>query len=258
MELQLANLHSLPNKTEELILLSRTNKDFSNSAALCFTETWLNDATQRVTSAEFPLDQSRSQRRINGEIAWRRDVLLHQWEVVNRCVTVLKKMCCSYLETLFINCKPWKICSFILVSVYISPQAHVSSALQKLADLIPDIEQKHSVLIFLWDFNKANLSRELPKYRQHITCPIRDCNILDHCYTAIKDSYHSVPRAALGLSAHWLVHLIPTYRQELKSAKPVFRTVKRLTKQAEQNLKAFLTSLFLRLLKTIWTSSQRL
>ncbi len=40
--IHLANLRSLPNKTDELLLLSRTNKDFSNSAALCFTETWLN------------------------------------------------------------------------------------------------------------------------------------------------------------------------------------------------------------------------
>ncbi len=42
--IHLANLRSLPNKTDELLLLSRTNKDFSNSAALCFMETWLNDA----------------------------------------------------------------------------------------------------------------------------------------------------------------------------------------------------------------------
>ncbi len=126
------------------------------------------------------------------------------------------------------------------MSVYIPSQAHVSSALQKLADLITDTEQKHpdSDLIILWDFNKANLSRELPKYRQHITCPTRDSNILDHCYTAIKDAFHFVPRTALGLSAHCLVHLIPTYRQKLKSAKPVLRTVKRWTNEAEQELKA--------------------
>ncbi len=42
--IHLANLRSLPNKTVKLLLLSRTNKDFSHSAALCFTETWLNDA----------------------------------------------------------------------------------------------------------------------------------------------------------------------------------------------------------------------
>ncbi len=112
---------------------------------------------------------------------------------------VLNKMCCSDLETLFINCKPFysprEFCSFILVSVYIHPLAHVSLALQKLADQIADKEQKHtdSVLIILGDFNKANLSRELPKYRQHVTCPTRDSNILAHCYTTIKDAYHSVP-----------------------------------------------------------------
>ncbi len=70
-------------------------------------------------------------------------------------------MCCSDLETLFINCKPFYSASFffsfILVSVCIPRQAHVSSALQKLADQITDTEQKHpdSVLIILRDFNKA-------------------------------------------------------------------------------------------------------
>ncbi len=88
------------------------------------------------------------------------------------------------------------------------------------------------------DFNKANFSRELPKYRQHVTWSTRNSNILDHCYTAKKDAYHSVPRAALGLSDHCLVQLIPTYRQKLKSAKPVLRTVKRWTNEAEQDLKA--------------------
>ncbi len=134
-------------------------------------------------------------------------------------VTLLKKMCCSDLEMFFINCKPFysqrEFCSFILMSVYIPPQANASSALQKLADQITDTELKppDSVLIILRDFNKANLSRELPKYRQHVTCPTRDSNILDHCYTAIKDAYHSVPQAALRLSDHCLVHLIqPTGR----------------------------------------------
>ncbi len=153
-------------------------------------------------------------------------------------------MCCSDLETLFINCKPFysprEICAFILVSVYIPPQEHVSSALQKLADQITNTEQQHtdSVLIILGNFNQANLPRELPKYRQHITCPTRDSNMLDHCYKAIKDAYHSVPRAALGLSDHCLVHLIPTYRQKLKSAKPVLRTVKRWTNETERVLQA--------------------
>ncbi len=243
--IHLSNLRSLPNKTDKLLLLSRTNKDFSNSAALCFTETWLNDTIPDsvLHLPNFQLIRSDREAESTGKS---RSGGMCFYINVRWCtdVTVLKKMYCSDLETLFINCKPFysprEFCSFILVSVYIPPQAHARSAVQKLADLITDTEQQHpdSVLIILGDFNKANLSRELPKYRQHITCPTRDSNILDHCYTAIKDAYHSVPRAALGLSDHCLVHLIPTYRQKLKSAKPVLRTVKRWTNEAEQDLKA--------------------
>ncbi|KAL0186728.1 hypothetical protein M9458_018398, partial [Cirrhinus mrigala] len=80
--------------------------------------------------------------------------------------------------------------------------------------------------------------RELPKYSQHVTCPTRDSNILDHCYTTLRNAYHSVPRAALGLSDHCLVHLIPTYRQKLKSAKPVVKTVRRWTNETERVLQA--------------------
>ncbi len=133
-------------------------------------------------------------------------------------VTVLKKMCCPTLEALFINCKPFysprEFTSFILVSVYIPPDARVSAALELLADQITHTEQRYpdSFIIILGDFNKASLTHALPKYRQHITCPTRDSNILDHCYTVLKDAYHSVPHAALGLSDHCLVHLLPAYR----------------------------------------------
>ncbi|KAL0161696.1 hypothetical protein M9458_045421, partial [Cirrhinus mrigala] len=243
--IHLANLRSLPNKTDELLLLSRTNKDFSNSAALCFTETWLNDPIPdsalhlpgyQLFRADRDAESTRKSR--GGGTCF---YINERW-----CtdVTVLKQMCCSDLEALFINCKPFysprEIHSFILVSVYISPQSHVSLSLQKLADQITETEQQHpdSVLIVLGDFNKAKLSRELPKYSQHVTCPTRDSNILDHCYTTLRNAYHSVPRAALGLSDHCLVHLIPTYRQKLKSAKPVVKTVRRWTNETERVLQA--------------------
>ncbi len=115
------------------------------------------------------LSPCRPLRRIHGEIA-RRGTCFCINERWCTDVTVLKKMYCS---TRFINCKPfyspWEFCSFILVSVYIHPQAHVSLALQKLADQITEREQHpDSVLIILRDFNKTNLSSELPKYRQHL------------------------------------------------------------------------------------------
>jgi len=71
----------------------------------------------------------------------------------------------------------------------------VSAAMRQLAKQISEMEQRYpdSLLIILGDFNKTNLSREPQKYRQHVTCPTSDSNILDHCYTVIKDAYRSVP-----------------------------------------------------------------
>ncbi len=137
--IHLANLRSLPNKTDKLLLLFQTNEDFSNSAAQCFTETWLNDAIPdgALNMVNFQLIRadhnvkSMGKSREGGTCFY----INERW-----CTDVLKKLCCSDLETLFINFKlfysPREICSFILMSVYIPPQAHVSSALQKLADLI--------------------------------------------------------------------------------------------------------------------------
>ena len=114
----------------------------------------------------------------------------------------------------------------------------MSEALQTLADQVNSSEQTYpdSLLIIVGDFNQANLKNELPKFRQHINCPTRDNNILDHCYTSLKDAYHSVSRAALGRSDHCLVHLIPTYKQKLKTAKPVIRSTKKWTEEAKEEL----------------------
>jgi len=42
--IHLANVRSLPNKMDELLLLNRTNRDFAHSVALCFTESRLWDS----------------------------------------------------------------------------------------------------------------------------------------------------------------------------------------------------------------------
>ncbi len=85
--IHLANLCSLPSKTDKLLLLSQLNKDFFKLCCSVFHGNLAErrHSRQRFTSAEFPADQSRSRCRINGEIAWRRDVLLHQWKLVYRC-----------------------------------------------------------------------------------------------------------------------------------------------------------------------------
>eukprot|EP00061_Rhincodon_typus_P017660 g46451.t1 len=60
----------------------------------------------------------------------------------------------------------------------------------------------------LW---KANLKRVLPKYHEHISCPMRGLNTLDHCYT-IKDVYYSIPHSDFQKTDHNVVVLLPAYK----------------------------------------------
>ncbi len=94
--IHLANLRSLPNKTDELLLLTRTNKDLSNAAALCFSETWLSEGIPDNT-LHLPGYQLFRADRITELMGKNRGGGL--------CsdVTTLKKMCSPNLEALFIN-----------------------------------------------------------------------------------------------------------------------------------------------------------
>ncbi|XP_072772027.1 uncharacterized protein areg [Nerophis lumbriciformis] len=96
-------------------------------------------------------------------------------------------------------------CGIILVAAYILPSADVHDAQRTLAGQILHVEWSFpdSLVIVLGDFNKGNLSQELPKY-------------------------------------HVMVHLIPSYRQRLKLVKPVMRTIKCFTAEAEEELRACL------------------
>ncbi|CAG5851099.1 unnamed protein product [Menidia menidia] len=175
-------------------------------------------------------------------------------------VAVIQQHCSPDLETFFINCKPFysprEFASFILVGVYIPPQANVQDAQCTLADQILRVERTFpdSLVIVLGDFNKGNHTHELPKYRQLIKCPTREDNILDHCYTTISNAYHAVPRAALGHSDHVMVHLIPAYRQKLKLCKPAVRTSKQWSSEAVEDLKACLETTDWDVFRTATTS----
>ncbi len=95
--IHLANLCSLPNKTDGLLLLSWTNKDFSNSAALCFTETWLNDPIPDSALHLPGFQQFRADR--NAESTWK-----SRWHA-GRALT---SMCIPTKTHLtYNNDKPW-------------------------------------------------------------------------------------------------------------------------------------------------------
>ena len=101
-------------------------------------------------------------------------------------------------------------------------------------ETINGLENIHpeAVFIVVGDFNRANLKKVLPKYYQHIKFPTRGEQTLDHCYTAIKNSYKPLPRPAFGKADHTSILLLPAYKQRLKQAKPVLRSVYQWSEEA--------------------------
>ncbi len=94
--------------------------------------------------------------------------------------------------------------------------------------------------IIAGDFNKANLKKVLPNFHQHISCPTRGLNTLDHCYTPLKNAYkaHSLP--AFGKSDHAAIFLTPEYIQRIAQEPPVVREVTRWSSHSEAMLQASL------------------
>ncbi|XP_058010955.1 uncharacterized protein LOC131184050 [Ahaetulla prasina] len=241
----LTNIRSLANKMDEILLLNKYYSDFRNSAVLCFSETWLNESIEN-SSLNIPGFQIERSDRIPETSGKKKGGGLCLYISRNWCqdFKIIYKFCDNNLETLIINCKPYysprEFSSFLLIAVYVPPQACVNKALRTLADQIMEAEAKHpdSLAIVLGDLNKANLRKELPKYFQHVNCPTRGKNTLDHCYTTLKDAYRSLPRAAVGHSDHCMIHLVPAYRQRLKATKPIIKSVKTWTEESKLKLQA--------------------
>ena len=158
-------------------------------------------------------------------------------------VKVLSKTCSANLEALIISCRPFylprEFSCVISVAVYIPPDGNAGAAIAQLYEEITKAENTNpdAFVVIAGDFNHANLSKDMPKYYQQVTCPTRDGKTLDHCYTSIKGAYRSIPRAPLGRSDHSVVFLLPVYTQKLKRVKPVIKTVKVWSQDATEKLR---------------------
>ncbi len=92
-----------------------------------------------------------------------------------------------------------------------------------------------AVSIIAGDFNKASLRQVMPNFHQHISCPTRGPNTLDHCYTQFKkaNNAHSLP--AFSKSDTFL-----TPEQRLVQEPPVEREVTCWSSHSEAMLQAAL------------------
>ncbi len=112
-----------------------------------------------------------------------------------RNISILSRSCSPHLEHLSIICRPFylprEFSAVIATAVYIPPQADTSLALSKLHEELSGYINKHpdAASIIAGDFNKANLRKVMPTFHQHVSCPTRGPNTLDHCYTQFKNAY---------------------------------------------------------------------
>ncbi len=130
----------------------------------------------------------------------------------------------------------------IVTAVYIPPQADTSLALSKLHDVLSGYINKHpdAVSIIVGDINKANLRMVMPNFHQHLSCPTRGLNTLDHCYTPFKNAYNARSLPAFGKSYYAAIFLIPEYKQRLVQEYPVEREVTHWSSHSEAMLQAAL------------------
>ncbi|XP_039908517.1 uncharacterized protein LOC120747010 [Simochromis diagramma] len=225
----LANVQSLENKLDDIRARTRYQRDIRDCNIFCLTETWLTSSVpdHAITPAEsfsvFRTDRTAESGKLRGggvcfmvNNRW-----CNPWNI-----TVLSRSCSPHLELLTILCRPFylprEFTAVIISAIYIPPQADNNKALSDLHDVLSGHQAKHpdAALIVAGDFNRAKLKQVMPNFHQHVTCPTRGNNTLDHCYSPFKGGYKAISLPAFGKSDHVAILLAPEYKQRLHQEAP--------------------------------------
>ncbi len=224
-------------------------RDIRDCNIICLTETWLTPSvpvTAVTPSDNFSVLQNdrtaEAGKSKGGGVCF---MINKEW-CDPRNISCLSRSCSPHLEHLSIICRPFylprEFPSIIVTAVYIPPQADTGLALSKLHDVLSGYINKHpdADFIIAGDFNKANLRQVMPNFHQHVSCPTRGPNTLDHCYSQFKNAYKARSLPAFGKSDHAAIFLTPEYKQRLAQEPPVQRVVTRWSSHSEAMLQAAL------------------
>ena len=157
-------------------------------------------------------------------------------------MTLKEQHCCADVELLTVAlrpfCLPREFRQIFVTVVYIHPKADVKVAAGVIRRAVQKQETRcpESVRLIAGDFNHCRLNKALPNYRQYVTCKTCGDSTIDLCYGNIPKAYKSRPMPSLGRSVHNLIHLLPHYRQKLKSSKPVTRRTRVWSLEATETL----------------------
>ena len=109
----------------------------------------------------------------------------------------------------------------LFLIVFYVPMLHVQ--LEKLATRIkkeittvyPCIWSPDAPNFILGDFNSCSCHRDLPTFKQYVTCSIQLNKTFHLCYGNNHDTCKSVSHPPFETSDHNTIHLIPAYRQDI-------------------------------------------
>ncbi len=245
----LTNVQSLENKMDDLRARISFQRDIRDCNIHCLPETWLTPSVP--DTAVRPSDNFSVLRMYRTAEAGKTKgggvcFMINKKWCDPRNISILSRSCSPHLEHLSIICCPFylprEFSSIVVTAVYIPPQADTSLALSKLHDELSGYINKHpdAASIIAEDFNKANLKKVMPNFHQHVSCPTRGPNTLDHCYTQFKKAYKARSLPAFGKSDHAAIFLTPEYKQRIVQEPPVEREVTRWSSHSEAMLQAAL------------------
>ena len=241
----LGNVRSIGNKIDEIRALARFNSDFRCSSLICFTETWLKPSTpnEHLDITGFNLIRhDRSSSESNKSKGGGLCLYMNQRWCNN--YTLRSTVCTPNIEMICVSFRPFylprEFGQVHIILVYIPPDANEEIASGAIVDAVQSIEtaSPDSPKIILGDFNHCRLENALPNFPQFVNSATRGRNILDRCYCSVHNSYKAVIRPSIGKSDHSIVHLLPTYRQKLKTEKVKQKKVKIWDENAKENLQA--------------------
>ena len=162
----MGNVRSLGNKTDELTVLIKTQREYCECSVLCFTETWLHShipdhcvAVLGFSTVRADRDVISSGKKKGGRIAL---YVSERW-CDSGHVHVKERLCTLDIELLTVGMRPyylpWKFTSAIIISEYVPPSADAAVACGIIHSTVAQIQTQHpnAFIVITGDFNHISL-----------------------------------------------------------------------------------------------------